>query len=179
VIAIILDDDHAMHMRIAAEEVKARGARVFVITDNPKLALGIDNDPLIIPSNGPLTALIAVLPLQVRTTPVHLCSVFSVECVDIRGTKSLMLLGCVLSSTLCLLPLISFSPLSLSFRLSLPPFLRLSFPLSLFLPPSAAHRLRARSLEGNQPRRAQEFGEGSHHGLGGIRDRVGVRGSDR
>jgi glutamine---fructose-6-phosphate transaminase (isomerizing) len=71
VIAIILDDDHAMHMRIAAEEVKARGARVFVITDNPKLALGIDNDPLIIPSNGPLTALIAVLPLQVRTTPHH------------------------------------------------------------------------------------------------------------
>jgi len=37
-----------------------------VITDNPKLALGIDADPLIIPNNGPLTALIAVLPLQVR-----------------------------------------------------------------------------------------------------------------
>ena len=37
---------------------------VFVITDNPKLALGIDHEPLIIPSNGPLTALIAVLPLQ-------------------------------------------------------------------------------------------------------------------
>ena len=64
VIAIILDDDHAMHMRIAAEEVKARGARVYIITDNPKLALGIDSDPLVIPSNGPLTALIAVLPLQ-------------------------------------------------------------------------------------------------------------------
>lgn len=47
-------------------KVKARGARVFIITDNPKLALGIDSDPIIIPSNGPLTALIAVLPLQVR-----------------------------------------------------------------------------------------------------------------
>jgi hypothetical protein len=171
-----------MHMRIAAEEVKARGARVFVITDNPKLALGIDNDPLIIPSNGPLTALIAVLPLQVRTTPVHLCSVFSDEYVDIRGTKSLMLLGCVLSSTLCLLPIISSSPWSLSYRLSLylfSPYFSASLTLSLYLPPSTAHRLRARSLEGNQPRRAQELGEGSHHGLGGIRDRVGVRGCDR
>lgn len=64
VIVLILDDDHAVHMRTAAEEVKARGARVFVITDNPKLAQGIDNDPIIIPNNGPLTALIAVLPLQ-------------------------------------------------------------------------------------------------------------------
>jgi glucosamine--fructose-6-phosphate aminotransferase (isomerizing) len=65
VIMIILDDDHAMHMRTAAEEVKARGARVYIITDNPKLAANIDPDPLIIPNNGPLTALIAVLPLQV------------------------------------------------------------------------------------------------------------------
>jgi glucosamine--fructose-6-phosphate aminotransferase (isomerizing) len=64
VITIILDDDHAAHMRTAAEEVKARGARVYVITDNPKLANGIDTDPIIIPNNGPLTALIAVLPLQ-------------------------------------------------------------------------------------------------------------------
>ncbi len=46
-------------------KVKARGARVYVITDNPKLAANIDNDPVIIPNNGPLTALIAVLPLQV------------------------------------------------------------------------------------------------------------------
>ncbi len=65
VIVIILDDDHAMQMRTAAEEVKARGAKVIVITDNAKLAQGIDNDPLIIPNNGPLTALLAVLPLQV------------------------------------------------------------------------------------------------------------------
>lgn len=102
VVTIILDDDHAHHMRTAAEEVrpwllllvllllclaisraslrsnpfppplpppappqvKARGARVYVITDNPKLAQGIDSDPIVIPNNGPLTALIAVLPLQ-------------------------------------------------------------------------------------------------------------------
>lgn len=91
VIILILDDDHAAHMRTAAEEVKAtacvqydsysahsqhcavasssqvkaRGARVFVITDNPRLARGIDDHPILIPFNGPLTALIAVLPLQV------------------------------------------------------------------------------------------------------------------
>lgn len=64
VIVIILDDDHAMQMRTAAEEVKARGAQVIVITDKPKLAAGIDSDPIVIPNNGPLTALIAALPLQ-------------------------------------------------------------------------------------------------------------------
>jgi hypothetical protein len=52
-----------------ALQVKARGARVYVITDNPKLARGIDDNPIVIPDNGPLTALIAVLPLQVRSSP--------------------------------------------------------------------------------------------------------------
>lgn len=64
VIVVILDDEHAMHMRTAAEEVKARGAQVIVITDKAKLAAGIDSDPIVIPNNGPLTALIASLPLQ-------------------------------------------------------------------------------------------------------------------
>ncbi len=64
VFLVILDDEHAANMRTAAEEVKARGAKVYIITDNPKLALGIDSNPIVIPSNGPLTALIAVLPLQ-------------------------------------------------------------------------------------------------------------------
>jgi len=54
-------------------KVKARGGRVFIITDNPKLALNIDPDPLVIPQNGPLTALIAVLPLQVLTNEYHRC----------------------------------------------------------------------------------------------------------
>lgn len=39
---------------------------MYIITDNPKLAIGIDKNPIVIPSNGPLTALTAVLPLQVR-----------------------------------------------------------------------------------------------------------------
>lgn len=64
VICIILDDDHAALMRTVAEEVKARGAKVYVITDNPALSRGIDDAPIVIPTNGPLTALTAVLPLQ-------------------------------------------------------------------------------------------------------------------
>uniref|UniRef100_A0A7S2R8P1 Glutamine--fructose-6-phosphate aminotransferase [isomerizing] n=1 Tax=Rhizochromulina marina TaxID=1034831 RepID=A0A7S2R8P1_9STRA len=64
IICLILDDEYAQQMRIVAEEVKARGAECFIITDNPKLADGLDPDPLVIPRNGPLTALTAVLPLQ-------------------------------------------------------------------------------------------------------------------
>lgn len=71
VIIIILDDDHATHMRTAAEEVKARGAKVYVITDNARLARGIDPNPIVIPNNGPLSALIAVLPLQVILDMSH------------------------------------------------------------------------------------------------------------
>jgi len=44
--------------------VKARGAELIIITDNKKLADGLDDDPIIIPSNGPLTALGAVVPMQ-------------------------------------------------------------------------------------------------------------------
>jgi glutamine---fructose-6-phosphate transaminase (isomerizing) len=40
---------------------------VYVITDSPALANGIDPNPIVIPSNGPLSALIAVLPLQVSS----------------------------------------------------------------------------------------------------------------
>ena len=46
-------------------QIKARGGKVYVITDNAKLADGLDDKPIVIPTNGPLTALIAVLPLQV------------------------------------------------------------------------------------------------------------------
>lgn len=64
IIMIILDDKYAHHMRTAAEEVKARGADITIITDRPSLAEGLDGDPIIVPSNGPMTALGAVLPLQ-------------------------------------------------------------------------------------------------------------------
>jgi len=64
IIMLILDDRHAHHMRTACEEVKARGAELIIITDNKKLADGLVDDPIVIPSNGPLTALGAVVPLQ-------------------------------------------------------------------------------------------------------------------
>lgn len=64
IIMLIFDDEHAHHMRTAAEEVKARGADVIIITDKKSLAEGLDENPLVIPSNGPLTALGAVLPIQ-------------------------------------------------------------------------------------------------------------------
>lgn len=65
IIMFILDDQHAHHMRTAAEEVKARGAELIIITDKPSLAHDLDDNPIIIPRNGPLTALGGVLPLQI------------------------------------------------------------------------------------------------------------------
>jgi len=64
IIMLILDDNHAHHMRTAAEEVKARGAELIVITDKKELADGLDANPIVIPSNGPMTALGAVMPIQ-------------------------------------------------------------------------------------------------------------------
>mmetsp|Transcript_3594 Transcript_3594/g.6945 ORF Transcript_3594/g.6945 Transcript_3594/m.6945 type:complete len:708 (-) Transcript_3594:162-2285(-) len=64
IIMLILDDAHANHMRTAAEEVKARGAELIVITDKEELADGLTSNPIIIPSNGPMTALGAVMPIQ-------------------------------------------------------------------------------------------------------------------
>ena len=64
VILCIFDDQHGPLMRTAAEEVRARGARTIVITDNPKLAEGVAHDTVIIPKNGVLTGLVANIPLQ-------------------------------------------------------------------------------------------------------------------
>jgi len=61
IILLILDDQHAHHMRTTAEEVKARGADLIIITDKRSLAEGLDDNPIVIPNNGPLTALCAVL----------------------------------------------------------------------------------------------------------------------
>jgi len=64
IILLIFDDEHANLMRCVGEEVKARGADIIVITDKKALAEGLDPKPLVVPQNGPLTALGAVLPLQ-------------------------------------------------------------------------------------------------------------------
>jgi glutamine---fructose-6-phosphate transaminase (isomerizing) len=83
IIMIILDDNHAQHMKTAAEEVKARGADIIIITDKPELARDLDDNPIVIPSNGPMTALGAVLPLQLIAYElaimryVFFCSVFA------------------------------------------------------------------------------------------------------
>jgi len=66
VILLILNDRHAGLMKTAAEEVKARGARNIIITDEPSLARGIadPNDVIVIPPDGVLTGLLAAVPLQ-------------------------------------------------------------------------------------------------------------------
>lgn len=64
IIMFILDDQHTHHMISAAEEVKARGAELIIITDKPSLVRDLDDNPIIIPQNGHLTALTGVIPLQ-------------------------------------------------------------------------------------------------------------------
>ncbi len=65
IILSILDDVHAPLMRIAAEEVRARGAFTIILTDNPKLAEGVADETIIVPNNNSLTALVSVVPLQI------------------------------------------------------------------------------------------------------------------
>lgn len=76
---IVLDDRHASKMKTAAEEVKARGAIVIIITNKPELFKSTcwnrDKKPnhtvpedegiiIPVPSNGIMTNVLAVLPLQ-------------------------------------------------------------------------------------------------------------------
>lgn len=68
IILLILDDHNASLMRTAAEEVRARGAHTIVITDNRKLSEGVADDVIVIPSNGPLTGVLAAIPLQMFLT---------------------------------------------------------------------------------------------------------------
>lgn len=65
VFLIILNDAHAAFMRTAAEEVRARGARTIVVTDTRALAEGIADDVIVIPQDGVLTSLLAIVPFQV------------------------------------------------------------------------------------------------------------------
>ena len=52
--------------------MKSRGAQLYVITDNKDLCEGLCDDPIVIPSNGLLTALIAVLPMQVSRPAIFM-----------------------------------------------------------------------------------------------------------
>jgi len=67
IIFIVLDDCHAGKMRVAIEEVTARCSEIITITNIPNIWKGYTKemgDVIQIPSNGILTALLAVIPLQ-------------------------------------------------------------------------------------------------------------------
>eukprot|EP00483_Globobulimina_turgida_P011165 UN11186 len=65
VIMIVLDDEFGSVMVENAQEIEARGGKVVYITDNKELLSGLSQEAIIeIPGNGPLTALLAVVPLQ-------------------------------------------------------------------------------------------------------------------
>lgn len=66
VILLVLNDKNMKSMIRTAQEVKARGAFTIIITDDSKSEDVIDvaDEIIPIPSNGPLTALLGVVPLQ-------------------------------------------------------------------------------------------------------------------
>jgi len=65
VVLLLLGDEHWDKMRTATHEVKARGAYTIVVTDRPHdVSTDLADVVLPVPSNGPLTALVAVAPLQ-------------------------------------------------------------------------------------------------------------------
>jgi glucosamine--fructose-6-phosphate aminotransferase (isomerizing) len=64
IILIILNDRHAGLMQIVAEEVKSRGAKTIVITDLNTMRNDSADFVIKIPSNGVLTNILAVIPLQ-------------------------------------------------------------------------------------------------------------------
>jgi len=64
IILFILDDEHCNHMRTCAEEVRARGAYTIVVTDCPEICKDVGDDVIVIPNNGPMTALLGCIPLQ-------------------------------------------------------------------------------------------------------------------
>ncbi len=65
IIMFILDDQHAHHMQNSHQRgEKPRGANLIIITDKPEVARDLDDNPIVIPQNGALTALGGLLPLQ-------------------------------------------------------------------------------------------------------------------
>jgi len=67
IIFVILDDVHASKMRVAVEEVRARAAKTITITNIRGVYKNYGHDMgevISVPSNGPLTNILTVLPLQ-------------------------------------------------------------------------------------------------------------------
>eukprot|EP01055_Gregarina_sp_Pseudo9_P004959 Gregarina_sp_Pseudo_9__4958@NODE_519_length_2654_cov_23_733461_g490_i0_p1_GENE_NODE_519_length_2654_cov_23_733461_g490_i0NODE_519_length_2654_cov_23_733461_g490_i0_p1_ORF_typecomplete_len650_score193_40SIS/PF01380_22/1_5e23SIS/PF01380_22/1_1e28GATase_6/PF13522_6/2_9e41GATase_6/PF13522_6/3_2e03GATase_7/PF13537_6/1_8e18GATase_4/PF13230_6/7_8e13bactPGI_C/PF10432_9/3_3e02bactPGI_C/PF10432_9/4_6e05SIS_2/PF13580_6/9_7e03SIS_2/PF13580_6/0_9SIS_2/PF13580_6/0_18Hydrolase/PF00702_26/0_4_NODE_519_length_26 len=83
VVLIILKDAHQPAMINAAQQVKARGARLIAITDDPSCVKQLTEDVVEIPKNGPLTALGATIPLQLLA--YHLATLRGVNPDKPRG----------------------------------------------------------------------------------------------
>jgi len=66
IIFVILDDENAPKMVTAVEEVRARGAHTITVTNVANIFKGRKNmgDVIHVPSNGPTTMILCVLPLQ-------------------------------------------------------------------------------------------------------------------
>jgi len=66
IIFVILDDENAHKMVTAIEEVRARGAHTITVTNASNLFKGRKNmgDIILVPSAGPMTSILCVLPLQ-------------------------------------------------------------------------------------------------------------------
>ena len=64
VIILILGDENPELMRHTAHQVRASGAYTIVITDDERFAEGVADVAIPIPANGMLTALNAIVPLQ-------------------------------------------------------------------------------------------------------------------
>jgi len=67
IIFIILDDENTKLMVTGVEEVRARGAHTITVTNLPNLYKTHEKsmgDVIVVPSNGPLTSILCVLPLQ-------------------------------------------------------------------------------------------------------------------
>lgn len=82
IIILMMDDEHANKMEIAAEEVKARGATTILITNkslqkiNTKLFDGIAT----VPDNKIFGSLLSVIPLQYLSFILALKSGYSIDC---------------------------------------------------------------------------------------------------
>ena len=55
---------HAQHFFHVSNADYLKNSDVIIITDKAELADGLDDKPIVIPSNGPMTALGAVMPIQ-------------------------------------------------------------------------------------------------------------------
>jgi len=68
VIFIVLDDQHEHKMRVCVEEVQARGASIITVTNIPNIWKGYTKNMghvINVPTNGALTSLLCILPLQI------------------------------------------------------------------------------------------------------------------